>query len=356
MGLLCRLLGHDYGSDDICGRCGTSRGSKGLKFKKTADKGGYVLISARDCTDEVITVPQFYKKKIVKEIGKDAFYGRTEPYRVVLHRDLEHIGPFAFASSALLDVDYRGAHCTLDEFVFDQCERLTHLPLPEGITHIPESAFSGCLALTEVTLPESVVSVGEDAFYDCRALEHFDYDSDTIELCARAFWDCVALESIRLPDGMRELPESLLRGCVSLRELTIPDSVIIIGEYALCDCVGLREITLPEGVASVGSGAFSGCTGIESFTFPTSLTDFVPSEQSKGDIFCGCAGLRELHIHPNFKHFPSGMLKDCTSLTDIYLEGGKSLDWRAIQKDDGWDEGSATYVVHCINGRIRKGC
>lgn len=355
MGLLCHLFGHRYGADDICIRCGTSRGSQGLKFKKTADKSGYVLISARDCTDEVITVPQFYNKKIVKEIGKSAFYGRTEPYRVVLHRDLEQIGPFAFASSALLDVDYRGAHCTLGEYVFDQCEQLTHLPLPEAITHIPKAAFAGCTALTEATLPESVVSVGEDAFYDCRALERFDYENDTIELGARAFWDCIALESIRLPEGMTNLPESLLRGCAALTSLTIPDSVTAIGAYALCDCAGLGEITLPDGVTSVGSGAFCGCTGIETFTFPASLTDFVPNEENEGDVFRGCTALRELHIHPNFKHFPSGMFGDCAALTDIYLEGGKSLDWRNIQKDEGWDAGSGTYVVHLVNGRIRKG-
>ena len=67
MGLICQIFGHKYGADDICLRCGTSRGSEGLKFKRTADKQGYMLVSARECHDEVITVPQFYKRKRVKE-------------------------------------------------------------------------------------------------------------------------------------------------------------------------------------------------------------------------------------------------------------------------------------------------
>lgn len=355
MGLFCHIFGHRYGDDGICTRCGTSRGSEGLKFKKTADKSGYMLVSAAKCTDEVIIVPPFYKRKKVTEIGASAFCGRGEPYRIVLHENIARIGPRAFARSALLDVDYGGASPTLGDHVFEGCEVLTAAPLPAGITHIPNAAFATCLGLTEVTLPDSVVSIEEGAFCDCRSLERFDYESDTLQMGARAFQNCTSLAAIRLPDGMSELPEALLRGCVSLISLTVPDSVTAVGAYALADCTGLGEITLPEGVTSVGAGAFCGCTGIETFTFPASLTDFVANEENEGDVFRGCSALRELHIHPNFKHFPSGMLKGCALLTDIYLEGGKSLDWRGIQKDVGFDDGSGAYVVHLVNGRIRKG-
>lgn len=355
MGLLCHLFGHRYGEDGVCTRCGTSRGSEGLKFKKTADKQGYTLVSAAKCTDEIVTVPQFYKRKKVKEIGAGAFLEYSTPFEIELPESIERLGCGAFRNSALRRIRFSDTPCALEAHVFDGCAQLKEAAFPRGITAIPAFTYAGCASLTEVVLPDSVTAIGNSAFSMCEALRRVDYSDTLTELGQSVFAGCAALESVRLPEGMSELPAYLLAGCAALTSLTIPDSVTAIGAYALCDCAGLGEITLPEGVTSVGSGAFFGCTGLETLTFPASLTDFIPDEQNRGDVLCGCTALRELHIHPNFKHFPSGMFEGCTSLTDIYLEGGKSLDWRNIQKDEGFDEGSGTYVVHLVNGRIRKG-
>lgn len=355
MGLFCRLFGHKYDENDLCSRCGTSRGSEGLKYKKTADKSGYAVVGVGKCRDEVVRIPRLYKKKPVKEIGAQAFSGYDVPCEVILPESMERIGHGAFRRSALRRIVLSDTPCVLEDAVFSGCTQLQEAMLPHGTTAISASTYADCTALTEVTLPDSVASIGAEAFRGCTMLRRLEYGCPTLTLGDGAFWGCAALEAIHLPSGLTALPAYLLTGCKTLSSLDIPESVTSIGEYALAGCLRLAAIALPEGVTSVGSGAFCDCASIESFTFPASLTEFIPNANGDGDLLRGCTALREIHMHTNFKHFPVGMLADCSALTDIHLEGGKSPDWRSIQKDDGFDEGSGTYVVHLVNGRIRKG-
>ena len=356
MGLFCHLFGHKYGEGDVCSRCGTSRGSEGLQYKRTADKSGYAVVGTGKCQDEAVAVPRLYKKKPVKEIGARAFAHRDLAYSIVLPDTVERIGRGAFQHSALLAITFSDAPCALEAEAFRGCARLTEAALPRDIDSVPALAFADCTALTEVHLPPCVTAVGDAAFAGCAALRVFDYANPSLSLGSSAFRGCTALEAIRLPDGMSELPPYLLTGCEALTTLDIPSSVTAVGEYALAGCLRLAAIELPESVVSVSSGAFCDCASVETFVFPDSLVAFVPNKAGEGNLFRGCSALREITLHTNFKHFPVGTFTDCISLTDVHLVGGKSLDWRAIQKDDGFDEGSGAYVVHLVNGRIRKGC
>ncbi len=354
MGLICHLFGHKYQEDGICTRCKTSRGSQGLKFKRSKDKKGYILTSFGSCRDEIITVPKQYKKLPVKEIGSRAFAGYDIPCDVVLPESITHICCFAFADSAVHRVAFPDAPCTMEEGVFQACTGLEQICLPRAVDLIPSETFAGCTALTEVHLPFEILSVGKGAFRGCTSLRAFTYARQDISLDSSALEGCCSLCSFCLPNSMTVLPDRLLSGCASLTQVALPDGLIRIGEAALSGCAGLTEIRFPDTLTCIGAQAFRDCIGIETIEFPSSLTDFVSNETEESDIFRGCTSLKSVTLHPQFKHYPKGMFADCTALTDIYFNG-KSPDWRAIRKDDGWDAGSACYVVHCINGRIRKG-
>ena len=123
---------------------------------------------------------------------------------------------------------------------------------------------------------------------------------------------------------------------------------------ALCGCAGLTDLQLPQTLTAIGAQAFRDCTSIARIELPPSLTELLPDETGLGDVFRGCTSLQSVTLCPSFLHYPAGMFADCSALSDIMFDG-KSPQWRAIRKDDGWDAGSACYVVHCINGRIRKG-
>lgn len=49
--------------------------------------------------------------------------------------------------------------------LFDGCDKLVSITIPENITDLGTSAFSGCSSLTSVDLPSGITSVGEKTFY-----------------------------------------------------------------------------------------------------------------------------------------------------------------------------------------------
>lgn len=356
MGLFCRLLGHKYDETDVCVRCGTSRHSQGLKFKKTRDKQGYALVSVGKCRDERVVIPAYYNGKPVTTIGAHAFDSYDVELALSIPTTITTIGKMAFACSGLRSVHLGElTELTLDTGAFYECTALTEVTLPSTLTALPDAAFAGCTALEELTLPDSMTTIGRNALERCCAVRKLFCPDAVTFIGSSAFAGCSSLERLRLPPALTMLSPRLLSDCSALTALDVPSTVTVIGDGALWGCSSLSEIVLPEGVTTIESNAMRDCESLETFIFPVSLTTFLPNDEGEGDVFRGCSALREITLHTNFKHFPTGMFADCTALTDIHLVGGKSLDWRAIQKDEGFDTGSGTYVVHLINGRIRKG-
>jgi len=108
-----------------------------------------------------------------------------------------------------------GYQCFLD------CDNLTSITIPKGVTSIEASTFESCDSLTSVTIPDGVTSIGEYAFQSCE----------------------------------------------SLTSITIPKGVTSIGKQAFWGCAGLTSVTIPSSVTSIGSHAFRSCTGLTSVTF-----------------------------------------------------------------------------------------
>ncbi|MGN0185078.1 MAG: leucine-rich repeat domain-containing protein, partial [Aristaeellaceae bacterium] len=78
------------------------------------------------------------------------------------------------------------------------CDALTSITLPDGLTSIGDYAFYDCDALTSITLPDGLTSIGDYAFYDCDALT-----------------------SITLPDGLTSIGKYAFAGWYK-PTLTVP--------------------------------------------------------------------------------------------------------------------------------------
>ena len=130
-------------------------------------------------------------------IGKEAFVGLHLNVWVICGEHLKSIGTGAFKESTVCRVDL--GHCknlttigveafsscfSLSGFVFprenrlkqlrnkvfNNCNGLEEIDLPEGLTKIGKECFQRCDQLERVVWPASLKSVGIDAFYECRAL------------------------------------------------------------------------------------------------------------------------------------------------------------------------------------------
>ena len=93
------------------------------------------------------------------------------------------IGAHAFRGSIVKTVSLPTTLRTIDYFAFANCESLTGIEVPKGVTAIGESAFSNCTALTAVILPSTLQTLGGRAFYNDGALTSVSCKATTPPTC-----------------------------------------------------------------------------------------------------------------------------------------------------------------------------
>lgn len=86
----------------------------------------------------------------------------------------------------------------------------------------------------------------------------------------------------------------------------------------------MTSVIIPDSATGIGNSAFLGCSGLTSVTIGNSVTSI-----------------------------GKWAFDECSGLTDITYHGTMS-QWRAIKKDDDWDEGTPDYKVHCTDGVLDK--
>ena len=103
--------------------------------------------------------------------------------------------------------------------------------MPEGVTHIGDSAFAYS-GLTAITLPRSLKTIGFNAFSSCSKL-------DTIAVPSGVTFSRVGRGNC----GLSVPGVSLLQG-----HAVIPFGVTSIPDEAFNYCVGLKTVSIPSGV------------------------------------------------------------------------------------------------------------
>ena len=63
----------------------------------------------------------------------------------------------------------------IGNYSFKECNSLTHMEIPDGMSVIPEDTFWLCSALTSVVIPSSVTKISENAFWGCDGLTQIFY-------------------------------------------------------------------------------------------------------------------------------------------------------------------------------------
>ncbi|MCM1112579.1 MAG: leucine-rich repeat protein [Muribaculum sp.] len=82
------------------------------------------------------------------------------------------------------------------EYVFEDCDGLQTVILPENTTEITDGMFNGCLNLETIDIPESCTKVGVSAFEGCENLQTIDFPKNVTEIGDRALVDCKALQEV----------------------------------------------------------------------------------------------------------------------------------------------------------------
>ncbi|MBE6014269.1 MAG: leucine-rich repeat domain-containing protein [Lachnospiraceae bacterium] len=137
--------------------------------------------------DSKIVIPD---NKYVSVLFDDLFKGHKEVTEVIIPEGVREIGGF----------------------VFDGCDKLTHINLPSTLESMWQYAFTRC-GLTEITIPGKVHTIISYAFNQCKDLTTVHISEGTKKIMAWAFQDCTALRDVYVPASVEEISESAFRGC-----------------------------------------------------------------------------------------------------------------------------------------------
>ena len=184
----------------------------------------------------------------ITNIGTWCCY-RTPITKVVIPTNCSLTGDNNFGQcDSLVDVDLRTTNISATA-IFDSCDILENVTLPNGLTQIPKGMFGNCKNLKSVIIPESVTSIGNETFYNC----------------------------------------------TSLPMITIPKNVTSIGNSAFTYDTQLGVIIcLPKMAPTLGASVFSGTKGSPPVTY------YVGADAEN----------RVLHLDPSATGYDSGDWKD----------------------------------------------
>lgn len=249
--------------------------------------------------------------------------------------------------------DYGMTHIIVPEGVthlnakaFQTCKTLLSVSLPSTLQEIGDSAFVGCSSLKEITIPDKVTKIGDSAFNGCTSLTNvkFGTDSQLNWIGAKAFMGCSKLSTFTFPAKLKDIDSSAFAACSSLTTLSIPPNVSKIGAGAFYECDKLTNITLPfigesatsethnnfdyifsfsvpdslisvtiTGITKIPDKAFEGCDSITQITFSQSITEI------GYNAFYGCKKLTSFFIPDTVTTIGNDAFYNCSALTSITI-------------------------------------
>ena len=263
-------------------------------------------------------------------LGRCAFSNCRQLETVTIPKTVKTIDEFAFCNckklkAVILSKDSRLK--SIGDHAFDDCNSLTSITIPNGITSIGEWAFRGCNSLTSMVIPNSVTSIGEAAFYWCSNLTSITIPRSVTSIGEWVFGGCSSLTSITIPNNVTSIGEAAFYWCSNLTSITIPNSVTSIGDEAFRWCSSLTSITIPNSVTSIGAWAFDNCESLTSITIPNSVTCIAVCS------FQDCSNLASIRIPNSVTCIGDSAFRECRSLTNITIPnsvtsiGDEAFSW-----------------------------
>jgi hypothetical protein len=301
----------------ICTTCGEVRetrvsyatGTPGLLFQLINGNTEYRV--RRDPDSPVLSgevyIPAYHQRPetgeylLVREIGSTsdsstwgAFYN-TRITVINIPESVTVIGSYAFAISAgstsyltTVNIEEDSRLQRIGSYAFSDCNNLTGITIPAGVTTIGDSAFRNCSSLTGITIPEGVTAINNSAFSGCTNLTGIIIHEGITSIGGNAFSGCTSFTEITIPANVTSIASGAFSGCTNLTDIIIDNDKVTgnwgdrfpadnlsvtfkknIGITAFYNCTRLTGVTLTEDVATIGTGAFTGCTGLTDIIIDT---------------------------------------------------------------------------------------
>lgn len=252
--------------------------------------------------DKVFADNLFIKKLVipesVKSLGNKMCYGAKNLEEVVLPNNIAVIPDYAFENCSSLTniniptslVQIRAnafSQTALKEFIapeslkeiwlyaFKDAKELRNVEL-KNVTEIGDMVFENCEKLESIVIPETLEEIGASVFGGCSSLQDIDLPNKPLALDHNTFYGSAYYEDkSNWENGVLYVDNYLLAinsDFLNLSEYEVKEGTIAIASNAfLNNAKNLTKITLPEGLKLIGDKAFSSLYKLESVNIPSSV-------------------------------------------------------------------------------------
>lgn len=158
----------------------------------------------------------------------------------------------------------------IPKYVCYNCEALTEIKIPDGVTVINNYAFSNC-AFNKVTIPPLVTTIGDSAFNSSKLFQ-VEFESDE-NLLTLGHYDFAYAKNPKLPNSVQTIGNGYY--AYNSEYINIPRDCVSIGSSYCYYGKDLKEIdaTLCKQVPTIGSSLFRYASKDFILKVPSSLYD-----------------------------------------------------------------------------------
>ena len=300
----------------------------------TIDLSNFDYSTKKGATFEIIVTPDYefhpidgtdYLQYVIQEDGTAKITGYTGNAEnlnipsVIDEYNITCIGQSVFENCDTLKcITIPNSVKTIEEKAFYKCSNLKSLVIPDNVVSIGDYAFSDCTSLSKLTFNNdgSLTTIGKSAFSGCSKLSDITIPDSVKNLCDEAFYNCRAVTSLQIGSGITIINNSVFANCSSLTNITIPSSVNIIGKASFSGCSKLSNITIPDSVKNIGDEAFYNCRAVTSLQIGNGINIINYS------VFANCSSLTSITIPVSVNIIGDYAFSGCSSLADVTIGTG----------------------------------
>lgn len=260
----------------------------------------------------------------ISKVSVGAFMKNLDLKRLIISGN-PSIKDYTFYGSGLESVDFGTEFTYISNYMFQACQNLTDIIIPNSVRTIGMYALTGCANLTTVRIGNGINTINKGAFNVSATDIYIDKEEGSISgspwgaTNAQIHWNTPlpnlfqytinedgesysvtslinSSKVVVIPDTYEGLPvtgidRGAFEGVESITSVIIPNSITSIGNCAFMHCNNLTSVTIPNSVTSIGENAFSYCDNLTSVTICDSMTKI------GNNAFSMCNKLTDIYIY-----------------------------------------------------------
>lgn len=239
----------------------------------------------------------------------------------------------------------------IEDAAFQNCESLTSVNFPEGLTEIGDYAFSVCRNLSSVNFPTSLKNIGTFAFQSC-AFQEIELHEGLLSISKGtvedgydegAFTANTYLKSIYIPSSVNFIGDATFADATSMTSMTVSPNNTVYDSRENCNAIietasntliaGCKMTVIPSSVEAIGHDAFFGIEELGSIKFPEGLKSIALYS------FCRCKGLTDIDIPFSVNNIEEYAFFNCPDIKSVTarIENPTTIDEETFGISNGWN-------------------